>query len=128
MAAISGDARRALDICRRSTEVAEAQGDEQVNMMHVDAALKEMFSSAKISAIRSEAEEFSLLILMQYQPSCYGHSNTWLGNLTLRGMFFSRQLTISAFIFSLQSFFMWSGWYSYVNMEYFSVVLSLDFY
>lgn len=52
VAAVSGDARRALDICRRSTEVAEAKGVSQVNMMHVDCVLQEMFSSPKIAAIR----------------------------------------------------------------------------
>ena len=57
VAAVSGDARRALDICRRSTEIAEAagdgkRGDQLVGMTHVNAALQEMFSSPKIVAIR----------------------------------------------------------------------------
>lgn len=57
VAAVSGDARRALDICRRSTEIAEAagegkNGEQQVGMTHVNAALQEMFSSPKIVAIR----------------------------------------------------------------------------
>ena len=64
VAAVSGDARRALDICRRSTEIAESEAtysgtqvkgssDVLVNIGHVDKALKEMFSSPKILAIRS---------------------------------------------------------------------------
>ena len=57
MAALSGDARRALDICRRSTEIAEVdckskKCDLAVKMSHVDAALQEMFSSPKIVAMR----------------------------------------------------------------------------
>ena len=57
VAAVSGDARRALDICRRSTEIAESQSDgktdeQLVGMTHVNAALQEMFSSPKIVAIR----------------------------------------------------------------------------
>ena len=57
VAAVSGDARRALDICRRSTEIAEVAGDKKngnqlVFMTHVNAALEEMFSSPKIVAIR----------------------------------------------------------------------------
>ena len=57
VAAVSGDARRALDICRRSTEIAEVAGDKKngnqlVVMTHVNAALEEMFSSPKIVAIR----------------------------------------------------------------------------
>lgn len=49
---MSGDARRALDICRRATEVAEAANATQVNMRHVDQVLAEMFSSPKLVAIR----------------------------------------------------------------------------
>ena len=57
VAALSGDARRALDICRRSTEIAEVMAVKQkknvlVGMAHVDSALQEMFSSPKIVAIR----------------------------------------------------------------------------
>ncbi|XP_066957145.1 origin recognition complex subunit 1 isoform X2 [Macrobrachium rosenbergii] len=65
VAAVSGDARRALDICRRATEIAENEKlsatpmkspfkrKALVGMMQVDAALKEMFTSPKITAIRS---------------------------------------------------------------------------
>ncbi|XP_068215174.1 origin recognition complex subunit 1 isoform X2 [Palaemon carinicauda] len=74
VAAVSGDARRALDICRRATEIAENEKlsgtpmkspfkrKALVGMMQVDAALKEMFSSPKISAIRncSVMEQFVL--------------------------------------------------------------------
>ena len=54
---MSGDARRALDICRRSTELAEAEGKNKktvclVGMHHVNSAIQEMFSSPKIVAMR----------------------------------------------------------------------------
>lgn len=64
VAALSGDARRALDICRRATEIAETKKMPAsplkspikraalVGMLHVDLAIKEMFTSPKISAIR----------------------------------------------------------------------------
>jgi origin recognition complex subunit 1 len=56
VAALSGDARRALDICRRATELAEVDAKGKttgyVTMSHVDAAVQEMFSSPKIVAIR----------------------------------------------------------------------------
>jgi origin recognition complex subunit 1 len=56
VAAVSGDARRALDICRRSTEIAEAETGGKQNMLvsirHVDQALNEMFSSPKMLAIK----------------------------------------------------------------------------
>ena len=57
MAALSGDARRALDICRRSTEIAEQRCADEgkpflVGMGDVDAAVQEMYSSPKIVAMR----------------------------------------------------------------------------
>ena len=68
MAALSGDARRALDICRRATELAELETTKGkktglVGMKHVDAALQEMFSSPKIVAMRS-GNDFGLTVLL----------------------------------------------------------------
>ncbi|XP_045159455.2 origin recognition complex subunit 1-like [Mercenaria mercenaria] len=62
VAALSGDARRALDICRRATEIAELISQRQkknvlVGMTQVDAALQEMFSSPKIVAIRNASDQ-----------------------------------------------------------------------
>lgn len=56
IAAVSGDARRALDICRRATEIAEdctvGNNTVEVNLMHVQQALGEMISSGKIQMIK----------------------------------------------------------------------------
>ena len=61
---MSGDARRALDICRRSTELAQEEEERGrtgrrglgkgvlVGNGHVERAVQEMFSSIKIQAIR----------------------------------------------------------------------------
>ncbi|KAK2145921.1 hypothetical protein LSH36_647g01016 [Paralvinella palmiformis] len=58
VAALSGDARRALDICRRATELAENESSiskkiQLVTMTHVDKALQEMFCNPKIMVIRN---------------------------------------------------------------------------
>lgn len=55
VAAVSGDARRALDICRRATEIAETVDidNKVVNMTHVQQALSEMIASAKVKAIKN---------------------------------------------------------------------------
>ncbi|KAH8370647.1 hypothetical protein KR093_004425 [Drosophila rubida] len=57
VAAVSGDARRALDICRRATEIADtadtAAATKCVNMLHVQQALGEMIASAKVQAIKN---------------------------------------------------------------------------
>ena len=64
VAAVSGDARRALEICRRATELAEREYNDlvdsnkkqkqslvYVNISHVDGAIQQMFSSAKINLL-----------------------------------------------------------------------------
>ncbi|VDN11763.1 unnamed protein product, partial [Dibothriocephalus latus] len=72
VAAVSGDARRALDICRRAAELAQLEvskrssggcgTDEVVTMTHINAALKEMFSSLKLTALRSLSRYEKLLL------------------------------------------------------------------
>ncbi|XP_056316073.1 origin recognition complex subunit 1 [Danio aesculapii] len=67
VAALSGDARRCLDICRRATEICEHSGIQQkgsglVGMSHVMEALDEMFSSSYIAAIRSASVQEQLLL------------------------------------------------------------------
>lgn len=57
VAALSGDARRCLDICRRATEICEHSAAKPsatglVGMSHVMEALNEMFSSSYITAIK----------------------------------------------------------------------------
>eukprot|EP00731_Ephydatia_muelleri_P016195 Em0009g619a len=68
VAAVSGDARRALDICLRATELAQAEkeGRGMVGMVHVNGALQEMFSSPKIMAMKlcSSYEKFFLKSLV----------------------------------------------------------------
>lgn len=52
VAALSGDARRCLDICRRATEICELSSAGLVGMSHMMEALDEMFSSTYITAIK----------------------------------------------------------------------------
>ncbi|NWR52801.1 ORC1 protein, partial [Regulus satrapa] len=57
VAALSGDARRCLDICRRATEICELAQQKRtpglVRMAHVTEAIDEMFSSPYVNAIRN---------------------------------------------------------------------------
>lgn len=54
VASVSGDCRRALDICRRATEIAEEMNakNQIVGFAHVNKALEEMFASPRIKAIK----------------------------------------------------------------------------
>lgn len=53
VAAVSGDARRALNICRRATEIAEYSTNSDIVLMkHVDQALLEMFTSPVVQIIK----------------------------------------------------------------------------
>ncbi|XP_044285862.1 origin recognition complex subunit 1 isoform X2 [Varanus komodoensis] len=57
VAALSGDARRCLDICRRATEICELASQKSspglVSTLHVIEAMDEMFSSPYINTIRN---------------------------------------------------------------------------
>jgi Cdc6-like AAA superfamily ATPase len=48
----SGDARLALDICLRATEMTEATGEQEIGLQHVTAVYQEMFPDPKVEAIR----------------------------------------------------------------------------
>lgn len=53
VASVSGDARRALDICRRAAEMAESEGPyTYVTMNHVNDALNAMITQPKVQAIK----------------------------------------------------------------------------
>ncbi|XP_036378275.1 origin recognition complex subunit 1 [Megalops cyprinoides] len=67
VAALSGDARRCLDICRRATEICELSSGQQsgaglVGMSHVMEALDEMFSSSYVTAIRCASLQEQLFL------------------------------------------------------------------
>lgn len=53
VAAVSGDARRALDICRRTTELVVGNGGGQVTASHVEQALTQIFSGPRVLVIQS---------------------------------------------------------------------------
>ncbi|KAM9358455.1 origin recognition complex subunit 1 [Symphorus nematophorus] len=67
VAALSGDARRCLDICRRATEICEHSAADPsatglVGMSHVMEALNEMFSSAYVTAIKCASVQEQLFL------------------------------------------------------------------
>ncbi|XP_011313913.1 origin recognition complex subunit 1 isoform X2 [Fopius arisanus] len=83
VAAVSGDARRALDICRRATEIAESNGGKIVSMQDVNEALTEMIASAKVQAIKhcSEMEKVFL------QAVCAEISRTGVEEATFHSVY-----------------------------------------
>lgn len=85
VAALSGDARRALDICRRSSEIAEADGAKKtfVTMTHVQQALNEMISCTKVKAIKacSKMEKYFL------QAVCMEVERTGIEEVTFHGVY-----------------------------------------
>lgn len=64
VAAVSGDARRALDICRRAAEVAQLEGGKTftTTIQHVNTALREMFTSPVLTALRCVSHYERLLL------------------------------------------------------------------
>ncbi|KAM4640660.1 origin recognition complex subunit 1 [Discoglossus pictus] len=76
VAALSGDARRCLDICRRATEICEFSGKKGesglVKMPHVMEALDEMFCSPYVIAIRNAAvleQAFLRAVIAEFRRS-----------------------------------------------------------
>ena len=51
VAAASGDARRALDICRHAIDIAEQEQAGTVTSLHIQRAITNMYQSAKTKAI-----------------------------------------------------------------------------
>lgn len=56
MSAVSGDARRALDICRRAAEITEIRKETTVSMEDVNQALSEMMANPKVRAIKHSSK------------------------------------------------------------------------
>lgn len=53
VAAISGDARRALDICRRAVDLIKSEDDNQlITINHVNQVLNSILSGVRVTAIR----------------------------------------------------------------------------
>lgn len=66
VAAVSGDARRALDICRRATEITGRGASGKIGMTEVDKALSEMFSSLKVDICLRFWFQFVDVVLPRY--------------------------------------------------------------
>ncbi|XP_011368791.1 origin recognition complex subunit 1 [Pteropus vampyrus] len=77
VAALSGDARRCLDICRRATEICEFSCQKPdspglVTVAHLLEAVDEMFSSSYITAIKNSSvleQSFLRAILAEFRRS-----------------------------------------------------------
>ncbi|XP_043820289.1 origin recognition complex subunit 1 [Dromiciops gliroides] len=77
VAALSGDARRCLDICRRATEISEFSSQKpesagRVKVAHVLEAVEEMFSSSYVMAIRNASlleQGFLRAVLAEFRRS-----------------------------------------------------------
>ncbi|KAM5248595.1 origin recognition complex subunit 1 [Ctenodactylus gundi] len=77
VAALSGDARRCLDICRRATEICEFSPQKHnsfgvVTVAHLMEAVDEMFSSSYIAAIKNASvleQGFLRAILAEFRRS-----------------------------------------------------------
>jgi len=86
VAALSGDARRALDICRRASEIAESEaGDPKaaVTISHVQEALNEMISCPKVRIIKSlsKMEKFFM------QAVCMEIERTGMEEVVFQGVY-----------------------------------------
>lgn len=90
MAAVSGDARRALDICRRTTELVHDCG-EQITINHVEEALIQLCTGARVQVIKS-LSGLGQLVLRSVRDVC---QRTGVEETTAASVFkHLRQLTV----------------------------------
>lgn len=59
---MSGDARRALTMCSRATEIAEEEEENLITMTIVDKVIKEMTNSSKVQAIQCCSKSEQLIL------------------------------------------------------------------
>ncbi|KAI8911480.1 P-loop containing nucleoside triphosphate hydrolase protein, partial [Gorgonomyces haynaldii] len=52
VSSVVGDARRALDLCRRGIEMAEKEGKDKITWKHIEAAFRDLFSSPVLKALK----------------------------------------------------------------------------
>lgn len=86
VAALSGDARRALDICRRASEIAESDAKDEkasVSMLHVQQALTEMISCTKVQAVKACSQMEKLFL----QSVCMEVERTGIEEVLFRGVY-----------------------------------------
>lgn len=85
VASVSGDARRALDICRRAAEIAESEGKNAlVSMNHVNEALTAMITQPKVKAIKYcsrlqqlilQAVVAEVIIVVLFNNACFSNTS-----------------------------------------------------
>ncbi|KAJ2355849.1 Origin recognition complex, subunit 1 [Coemansia sp. RSA 2618] len=63
ISAVSGDARRALDVCRRAVEIAEHEGRGLVSMMVIDRAVKEMYAAGNVAFIQRASKQQKVFLV-----------------------------------------------------------------
>ncbi|KAJ2725400.1 Origin recognition complex, subunit 1 [Coemansia sp. Benny D115] len=101
ISAVSGDARRALDVCRRAVEIVESEWVRQsaqpghvgkqilVNMLVIDRAVKEMYASGHIAFIQNASlQQKVFLVALRAAIRKAGIPEVSLGDVT----FIHRQL------------------------------------
>lgn len=65
VAAVSGDARRALDICRRAIDLVKSEDESQlITINHVNQVLNAILSGVRVTAIRLDS--FACFVIFLY--------------------------------------------------------------
>ncbi|KAI8929354.1 P-loop containing nucleoside triphosphate hydrolase protein [Entophlyctis helioformis] len=104
--ALSGDARRALDICRRAVEIFEAglktwsgspakASSARIEMSHIERAVKEMFASPFVQAVRHASlhqQIFLVAVIRQVRSS--GATQVLFGNVVEEHEYVCRSQTM----------------------------------
>lgn len=61
VAAVSGDARRALDICRRAIETFDSDSDKPISVFDIEKVISNIFTGVRVQAIKLVPVHFFFL-------------------------------------------------------------------
>ncbi|KAK9805893.1 hypothetical protein WJX73_002145 [Symbiochloris irregularis] len=85
VAGVTGDLRRALELCRKAAEVAQREGAPSVRLAHIDAAVRVMFGSAHMRLLRaSPLLDKVLLAALLLETKATGRVDAVLTNVARR--------------------------------------------
>jgi len=85
IATVSGDARRALQICIRATEIAEQEKSLEVDIAHVETTIRNMYGSTLIIAMQNIAQQekiFMCAVALELKST--GAAETTFGDAAIR--------------------------------------------
>jgi len=93
VAAVSGDVRKALHICRHACDLARLDNADKVTLKHIEMAVKQLFANPYVAAMQTLSPTAQLLVLAALQAvEDSGEADVKIDEVTSRATDLSRAL------------------------------------